>query len=282
MIRILVDSSSDYSVEEIRQKGLDLVPISITIGEKSYVDGYDMGRDEFYEILQRSDDFPKTSQPSPQAFLDIFEDASANGDDLICIILSSELSGTYQTAVLAKSMVDYDRIHLIDSRSATYTIKIMADYALKLRDEGLSAEEIVSRIEHLKSRVKVLAALNTLEFLGRGGRISKAAAAIGDLANIKPIITLTVEGAIGILGKCLGKNKAILSIIRHMNELKPDPLFPIYTIFSYGPENCAAFEEKLHKEGFRTDGRLQIGSTIGTHIGPGAFGVVFVSHTDAD
>lgn len=280
MIRILVDSSSDYSVEEIRQKQLDLVPISITIGEKSYVDGYDMGRDEFYEILQRSDDFPKTAQPSPQAFLDIFEDVRSKGDDLICIILSSELSGTYQTAVLAKSMVDYDRIYLIDSRSATYTIKVMADYALKLRGEGLSAEEIVRRIECLKPRVKVLAALDTLEFLGRGGRISKAAAAIGDLANIKPIITVTVEGAIGILGKCLGKNKAILSIIRHMQELKVDPLFPIYTIFSYGAENCIAFEEKLHREGIQIADRLQIGSTIGTHIGPGAFGIVFVAGTE--
>lgn len=280
MIRILVDSSSDYTVEEIQQKQLDLVPISITIGEKSYVDGYDMGRDEFYEILQRSDDFPKTSQPSPQAFLDIFEDVKAKGDEMICIILSSELSGTYQTAVLAKSMADYDKIYLIDSRSATYTIKVMADYALKLRDDGLSAEEIVRRVEHLKPHVKVLAALNTLEFLGRGGRISKAAAAIGDLANIKPIITVTVEGAIGILGKCLGKNKAILSIIRRMEELRVNTLFPVYTIYSYGPENCIAFEEKLHREGIRTDGRLQIGSTIGTHIGPGAFGVVFVSESE--
>lgn len=277
MIRILVDSSSDYTVEEIRRKHMDLVPISITIGDKSYLDGYDMGRDEFYEILQASSDFPKTAQPSPQTFLDIFEDVREKGDELICLVLSSELSGTFQTAVLAKNMADYDKIYLIDSRSATYTIKVMADYALQLRDEGMSAPEIVQRIEALKPRVKVLAALNTLEFLGRGGRISKAAAAIGDLANIKPIITVTEEGAIGILGKCLGKNKAIDSVIRHLRELGVDPRFPVYPIYSYGPENCIAFEEKLHREGFRTDERLQIGSTIGTHIGPGAFGIIFVA-----
>ncbi len=277
MIRILVDSSSDYSIEEIRQKGFDLVPISIAIGEKSYVDGFDMGRDEFYEILQKSSDFPKTSQPSPQAFLDIFEDVKAKGDELIGIILSSELSGTFQTAQMAKNMVGYDKIYLIDSRSATYTIKVMADYALQLRNEGKAAPEIVRKLEAIKSRVKVLAALNTLEFLGRGGRISKAAAAIGDLANIKPIITVTVEGGIGILGKCLGKNKAIMSIIRHMEELGVDNRFPSYTIYSYGDENCVAFEDKLHREGIRTANRLQIGSTIGTHIGPGAFGIVFVS-----
>ncbi len=277
MIRILVDSSSDYTVGEIRQKGLDLVPISIAIGETSYVDGFDMGRDEFYEILQNSDDFPKTSQPSPQAFLDIFEDVKAKGDELICIIISSELSGTFQTAQMAKNMADYDKIYLIDSRSATYTIKVMADYALQLRGEGKTAPEIVQKIEALKSRVKVLAALDTLEFLGRGGRISRAAATIGDLANIKPIITLTVEGSIGILGKCLGKNKAIMSIIRHMEELGVDSRFPAYTIYSYGDENCVFFEDKLHREGIRTANRLQIGSTIGTHIGPGAFGIVFVA-----
>lgn len=279
MIRILVDSSSDYTVDEIRQKGLELIPISIAIGEKSYVDGFDMGRDEFYEILQSSSDFPKTSQPSPQAFLDIFEDVKATGDELICIILSSELSGTFQTAQMAKNMVGYDKIYLIDSRSATYTIKVMADYALQLRSEGKTAPEIVQKIEAVKSRVKVLAALNTLEFLGRGGRISKTAAAIGDLANIKPIITVTVEGGIAILGKCLGKNKAILSIIKRIEELGVDNRFPAYTIYSYGDENCVAFEDKLHKEGIRTANRLQIGSTIGTHIGPGAFGIVFVAQS---
>ncbi len=277
MIRILVDSSSDYTVEEIRQKGLDLIPISIAIGEKSYVDGFDMGRDEFYEILQHSNDFPKTSQPSPQAFLDIFEDVKEKGDELICILLSSELSGTFQTAQMAKNMVEYDKIYLIDSRSATYTIKIMADYALQLRNEGKPAPVIVQKIEAIKSRVKVFAALNTLEFLGRGGRISKAAAMIGDLANVKPIITLTVEGGIGILGKALGKNKAIMSIIRHIEELGIDSRFPAYTIYSYGDENCIAFEDKLHKEEIHTANRLQIGSTIGTHIGPGAFGIVFVA-----
>ncbi len=277
MIRILVDSSSDYTVEEIRQKGLDLIPISIAIGEKSYVDGFDMGRDEFYEILQHSSDFPKTSQPSPQAFLDVFEEVKKKGDELICILLSSELSGTFQTAQMAKNMAEYDKIYLIDSRSATYTIKLMADYALQLRNEGKTAPEIVQKIEAIKSRVKVFAALNTLEFLGRGGRISKTAAAIGDLANIKPIITLTVEGGIGILGKCLGKNKAIMSIIRQVEELGVDNRFPAYAIYSYGDENCIFFEEKLHKEGIRTANRLQIGSTIGTHIGPGAFGIVFVA-----
>lgn len=277
MVRILVDSSSDYTVAEIREKNLDLIPISITIGEQSYVDGYDLGRDEFYEVLQKSDDFPKTSQPSPQAFLDLFEEVRDAGDELVYIALSSALSGTYQTAVLAKNMTGYENIHIVDSLSATYTIKVMADYACRLRSEGMDAAGIAQAVEQLKSRVKVLAAPDTLEFLGRGGRISKAAATIGDLANLKPIITVTEDGQVTVIGKCLGKNKAIAAILRHLDEYGTDPAYPVYTIYSYGTENCAVFEEKLHREGHRTDGRLQIGSTIGTHIGPGAFGIIFVA-----
>lgn len=277
MVQILVDSSSDYSLEEIKEKQIDLIPISITIGEKTYRDGYDIGRDEFYEVLQKSSDFPKTSQPSPQAFLDIFMQAKEKGDEIVCILLSSELSGTYQSALLAKTMADYDGIYLVDSRSATYTIKIMADHGCRLRREGLSGKDIAENIEALKARVKVVAALDTLEYLAKGGRLSKTTAAIGDLARVKPIITLTEEGKIGILGKCLGKNKAICSILKQVNELQIDDTFPVYPIYSYGTANCSALEEKFSREGIVLEEHLQIGSTIGTHIGPGAFGIVFVS-----
>lgn len=201
---------------------------------------------------------------------------------MICILLSSELSGTYQSAVLAKSMVEYEKIYLIDSLSATYTIKVMADYACRLRSQGVSAPKIVEEVESIKSRVRVFAALDTLEYLSRGGRISKTAAAIGDMANIKPIITLTRDGKVGILGKALGKNKAICAIKKQLQELSPDTAFPLYTIYSYGTENCEKFEEKLKQEGFAVDARLQIGSTIGSHIGPEAFGIVFVCAADVD
>lgn len=276
MIRILVDSASDYSLEEVKQKHIDMISLRITIGEKTYVDGVDFGRDEFYEILEKSGEFPKTSQPSPETFLGIFQEVKEKGDDLICILLSSELSGTYQSAVLAKSMVEYENIYLVDSLSATYVIKVLADYACQLRTEGMPAEAIAEKVEQLKPNVKVAAALDTLEYLSRGGRIGKAAAVIGDMANLKPIITLTEEGKVGMVGKCLGKNKAIGSLLKSLQESEIDTDFPMYTIYSYGNENCGKLEEKLTKEGYKPKERLQIGSTIGAHIGPEAFGVIFV------
>ena len=276
MVRILVDSSSDYSLDEVKQKNMELVPITIMIGDKTYVDGVDLGRDEFYEVLEASGEFPKTSQPSPQAFLDIFKEVKEKGDEMVCILLSSALSGTYQSSVLAKQMVDYEKIYIVDSLSATYVIKVLADHACELRKKGLAADEIAEQVENLKSRVRVMAALDTLEYLSRGGRIGKAAALIGDMANIKPIITVTEEGVIGVLGKCIGRNKAISSMRKQLNTTEIDRDFPMYAIYSYGVENCEKFEEKLRKEGYQIDERMQIGSTIGAHIGPEAFGVVYV------
>lgn len=276
MIRIVVDSSSDYQKEEIREKKLDLVTIAITIGEKQYVDGVDLERDRFYEILEETGEFPKTAQPSPQQFLDVFLDAKKKGDEVVCITLSSALSGTYQSALLAKDMAEYEPVYIVDSKTATCNIKVLADYARKLADDGQSARGIAEQIEALKSRVKVVAALDTLEYLSRGGRLGRTAAAIGDMAGLKPLITITEDGEVAMLGKALGKNKAISHILRHLEKLKIDEAFPVYSIYSYGTENCEKFEEKLEAHGIRTTNRLQIGATIGAHIGPEAFGIIFV------
>lgn len=277
MIKILIDSSSDYEINEVREKNLGFIPIHVTIDQKDYADGIDFAKDEFYTLLKESKDFPKTSQPSPEAFLSSFREAKEKGDSLICILLSSALSGTCQSAMIAKDIVEYENIYIIDSLSATYPIKILADYALSLIDKGYSAEEIVGKTEELKSHVKLLAGLDTLEYLAKGGRLNKSVAAVGELANIKPIITLTQEGSVGVLGKCIGKNKAIAQVLKHLHEESISPEFPLYVIYTYGTENCEKFEEKLTEGGYSITGRLQVGATIGAHIGPNAFGVVFVT-----
>lgn len=278
MIRIVVDSSSDYLMEEIHDKNLELVPIGIVLDGQTYIDGKNLERNQFYELIAVSKSFPQTSQPSPQEFLDCFQKAKEAGDDVICILLSSGLSGTYQSAALAKQMADYERIYLIDSLSASFCIKMMAEHALTLARDGMAATQIAAELEELKSHVKVVAALDTLEYLARGGRISPTVAAIGNLANLKPLITLNEEGKVEVIGKCLGKNKAISGILQHLQKTDIHPDFPVYSIYSYGEENCEAMRQKLAAQGISSQAPMQIGPTIGTHIGPGAFGVVYVDN----
>ena len=277
MIRILIDSSADYSAQEAKEHNLELVPINITINGKNYLDGVDITKDEFYEILTSTDEFPKTAQPSPQDYLDLFEDAKEKGDSIVYLSLSSALSGTFQSATLAKSMVEYDEIYLVDTLSATRAIRLMTEYACKLRTEGKDAATIASELEDFKSRVVILAAVDTLEYLSKGGRLNKAVAAVGELANLKPIITVTKEGSIRVPAKALGRNKAISTLVKMITEYDIDTTFPIYSLFAVGEENTEKLEQKLGKEGIRVTKRLQIGSTIGCHVGPGAYGVIFVT-----
>ena len=278
MIKILVDSSSDYTLKEAQERGFYFASLNVMLEGQTYLDGQNLEADQFYQILTNTAEFPKTSQPSPQDFLTCFEEAEKNGDEVICILLSSALSGTFQSAALAKNMVDYDKIYLIDSLTATAGIRLLVEYASELIAEGsLSAAEIAEKIEQLKSRVHICAGVDTLEYLCRGGRVSKAAAAVGEMARLKPIITLTQEGSVSVMGKCIGKNKAVSFVLKHLQEVTPDPAFPLYSVFTYGTDNAEKLEQKAAAEGFQFTDRHQLGSTIGAHTGPGVFGFVYIA-----
>ena len=273
MIRVLVDSAADFSQEEIKERGLYLVPLQVNFEEEQYLDGVNLRRDEFYQKLTSGKVFPKTSQPSPQEFLNVFEEVKKNGDELICILLSSALSGTYQSALLARNMVEYEKIYLVDSLSAVVAVQMLCDTALKRIAQGKTAEEIVEELEEVKGRTRIFAALDTLEYLAMGGRISKAAAAIGEMANIKPVITVNREGKVDVIGKGLGINRTLGFLQKKVEEVQIDEQYPIYSLFSYGEENCGKMEQRLEKKGYQIQARRQIGPAIGTHIGPEAFGI---------
>lgn len=274
MIKLLVDSSSDYELSEL--KNIEFVPITITLGEDHYRDGIDLNKNQLYEMMQETELFAKTAQPSPAEFADIFEKAKENGDELICFLLSSELSGTYQSALLAKSIADYDGIYLIDTLSATHGIRFMVEYAKQLISDGLTADMIVEKIEDLKPRIRIIAGVDTLEYLCRGGRLSRAAATIGELANLKPIIGVSSEGKVDVFGKTLGRLKAIQFLMKQIDDADLDPSYPVYSLFSYGTENLEKLEDKMQKNGYIISNRLQIGATIGAHLGPGVFGFTYV------
>lgn len=276
MIRLLVDSSADFSKAEIAEKELLLVPLQVTIKDKNYLDGIDIFANDFYEKMINSNDFFKTSQPSPQQFLEHFQKAKENDDTLICVLISSALSGTIQSAILAKNIVEYEKIYIVDALSTTVGIHVMIDKAIELIKGGKKAEEVVEYLENMRSHIKIFAAVDTLEYLCRGGRVSKTAAAIGEMANIKPIITVNLDGKVDVVGKRLGINKSISYIWNKTEEFKVDKNYPIYSLFTYGTENCGKLEARFEKNGINVSRRLQIGPTIGTHVGPGAFGICFV------
>lgn len=276
MLRIVVDTSADYTVEELKERNLELVSLNIVVDENSYRDIVDITRAEVYDILINQGKFPKTSQPSPQDFLEIYDDAKEKEDSVLVITLSSGLSGTYQSAILAKDMAEYDNIYIVDSLSATYGIRHLVEYACKLRNEGVEAAAIAESLEELKTRIVILAAVDTLEYLYKGGRVSKATATVGDLANIKPIITVNEEGKVVVAAKALGRNKAISSIVKSLSTYDIDENFPIYTVYAVGEENTMKLEEKVTAAGITCGERLQIGATIGVHVGPGAYGVIFI------
>lgn len=276
MIKFLIDSSSDYMQEELAGQDILFIPMGITIDGRDYLGGIDLNQDQFYDMLLGASDFPKTSMPSPAAFTDYFEEAKANGDQIVCIILSSALSGTYQSAVTAKAMVDYDGIYLIDSRSAAACIRIMLEHGLRLRDDGFSAAEITRQLEALKKRIHVYAAVDTLEYLYKGGRLSRAAAAVGTIANLKPILTITEEGTVSVIRKSLSKARARKDLLDILTAADIDTSFPVYTLYSCGIENCEVLESSLAEAGICPTARTQLGPAIGAHVGPGVYGMFFV------
>lgn len=274
MTKIMVDSSCDCIAEGIHDY---FVPISIRLDEKQYLDGIDISYDQFYALLTASQSFPQTSQPSPQSLIDLFEVAAANGEELVYLCLSSALSGTYQTACMAKEMVDYDQIYVVDTKGATHLLHMMVLFARKLATDGCSGAEIAEKCLSFRDRLHVFAGTDTLEYLRRGGRIGPAAAAIGNIANIKPILTITSDGHVDSAAKSIGVARAIQTIATKISSYTLDPDFPVWSIYTLGTENCEKLEQSLVKNGISIDKRYQVGPTIGTHLGPGLYGIVFVS-----
>ena len=276
MIKFLVDSASDYTALEAESKGIEFVPLKVVINGDTYLSGVDLNSDQFYNLLTTTSEFPKTSQPSPQQFLDIFEKVKAAGDELICVLLSSGLSGTFQSANLAKQMVDYDKIYLVDSLVASHMIRLLVEKGLEMKVNGADALTIVDKLNDAKKRVRVAAVVDTLEFLCMGGRLSRMQATIGELAKLKPVISVDEEGKVYVLGKNLGINKSTTYLVNYFKKHEIDSEFPVYSLYTYGEENPIKLEKKLADNDISFNERLQVGSTIGAHVGPNAFGIMFV------
>ena len=274
-VRIIVDSSTDVS-EKYREK-IQFVPLTVRFGDKEYLDGVELSKHQFYEMLVESDVLPTTSQATPAAFADCFEAIASAGDSAVVITLSSKLSGTYQSAVLATE--DYPNIYVVDSQSVAIGTGVLAQYAVELAQQGMGAEEIAQVLTQQREKVCVVALLDTLEYLKKGGRISKTVAFAGGVLNIKPVVTIQ-DGAVALIGKARGSRNGNNLLVEKINQAGgvdfDRPVLLGYTGLSpallekYVEDSKALWEKHVDQ----LDGCL-LCSVIGTHVGPGAVAVAF-------
>lgn len=276
-IRIITDSSADFPVSVAAQLGVNVIPMSIQFGDSSYLSGIDLDNGAFYRMLQAGSENPATAQPAPAAFLEIFEQAKATGDEVVAILLSGVLSGTAQTACMARDMCGYEPVYIVDSRSATAGIQLLVQQACQMRDAGATGAEIARELEQLQSRVRIFAVIDTLEYLRRGGRVSNLAANLGTATKLKPTISVR-GGAVDIVGKSFGISAAVKHMVKLIAEHPMDPDFPVYFLYTDDKTREELLLPRLEEDNMlpRQLNYCCVGPTIGTHIGPGALGIAYV------
>ncbi len=275
-IRMIVDSTADTTPEVAAR--LTVVPLTICFGEQEYVHGVDITNTQFYEKLVESDVMPTTSQATPYAFEKAFREAVEAGESVVAITLSAKLSGTYQSAVVAAAEFP-GKVFVVDSGTVAIGAGILAEYALELIDKGLCADQIAAELEQKKSRIHVLAMLDTLEYLKKGGRISKTVAFAGELLAIKPVVGIE-NGEIKMLGKARGSRQANNLLVRQIEESGgvdfSRPLLLGYTglsdvlLHKYIKDSASLWEGNRQQLPYTI-----VGSVVGTHAGPGAVAVAF-------
>ena len=277
-VNIIVDSTADIT-EDVKER-LTVVPLTLRFGDEEYIEGVTIQKKEFYQKLIESDVLPKTSQAVPADFSDIFEKIAAAGESAVVITLSSKLSGTWQSAMIAAREYE-DSVYVVDSRNVAIGTAILAKLALRLVDEGMGAREIAERLEKEREKICLIAMLDTLEYLKKGGRISAAAAFAGGVLSIKPVVCIR-DGEIVILGKARGSkqgNNLLVSEVRKTGGIDfTKPILLGYTglddtlLQKYIEDSKALWEE-----GISSLETTMIGSVIGTHAGSGAVAVAFFS-----
>lgn len=282
MIQIITDSAADFEPNELRILNVKCIPLVVQFGDCEYRENVNLSKDRFYRLLTGTEEFPKTSQASPQELIDLFEAAHACGDSAIYITLSSALSGTYQSAVMTRNLLDYEDCHVVDGLNATGGQRLIVEYAAKLRDEGKTVQEILAGIESLRGRIALLACIDTLKYLYLGGRISQTAYKLGNLANIKPIITVERDGRVGIPAKAMGMRKGMDYMAKRVDQMEPDPDFPFYVMYTSDRETARMLAQRLRLQGIEVPEEriIQVGAAIGTHIGPDACGLVYVEKAE--
>ena len=276
--RIIVDSTADLPPEI--QTRVHVVPLTLHFGDQEYIDGVTIDHKTFYEKLIESDVLPTTSQGTPDAFMKEYEKAKVAGESAVVITLASQFSGTYQSACIAAA--EYENIYVVDSTSAAMGSGILTELALQLVDAGKSAEEIARILEAEKEKIVVVALVDTLEYLKKGGRVSKTVAFAGSVLNIKPVLSV-IQGEIKMLGKARGSKMGNNLLVQEIEKAGGiDFTKPVLLGYSGISDAllCKYIEDSRHiwEGNLETVRYTTVGSVIGTHAGPGAVVVAFFKH----
>ena len=281
MIRILTDSASDILPAEAEQLGVTVIPLNVTLEDGTVLrDGVDMTPSAYYEILAGCRKLPTTSQPSPELFENFFLEAAAAGDEVIGIFLSHALSGTYQCAKLAADMANVDNVLFVDSGHVCLSEALLVRLAVQLRDSGKTAGQIAAILEHAKEHLHLVAVIDDLKYLRKGGRLPAAVAVAGGMLGIKPLITIQ-DGRVAMAGKARGLPGAYVALFKKVEEMGGiTPAFPALAGYTVSPREVTPIQTYL-RDNLQQEDLLvrQIGCVIGTHAGPGAFGIAFFDKT---
>lgn len=268
MLKIITDSSSNITQEEAAKLGITVVPLTLSFGTQEYRDGVDIRPEEFYQKLVGGKDLPHTSQLAETQIEEAVKEALQTADRVLLMPLAAALSGSYERckAVAEK----YENVTVYETKCTTVMLKAMVLEALKNADRPIG--EIVAALDALRPRLRIYAALDTLEYLAKGGRLSKTSALLGSLLKIKPVITFTQDGKVELVSKQFGMNKGIGYILSKVDPKKVDFTRPVYLIYTMNDKNAEILRAKL---GVEFSEKSNICPVIGTHIGPYAVGVVY-------
>ncbi|WP_417094066.1 DegV family protein [Intestinimonas timonensis] len=275
MVRIVTDSTCDLSPERQKALGVEVVPLSVHFGEESFLDGIDLSNEEFYARLREAETLPTTAQVNPEEFISRFQAHMAAGDQVVGIFLASQLSGTCQSAMIARDMVDEDNIFVLDSTTVTFGLGLLVEMAARLRDQGLDARTIAQKVEALAKRLRFYAVVSTLKYLKMGGRISGTAAVVGGMLGITPILNIR-DGVVEAAAKSRGRKGAFQWMEKQLQAEPADLSLPVSFGNADSPDIMAECEAALAASVPGAEVlESSIGSVVGTHAGPGCTGIAY-------
>lgn len=276
-LKLFVDSASDLPQYYRDKYNISIVPLSVIFGEAEFKDQIDISTQEFWELLLKADTLPSTNQVNPHEFVQAFEPHLAAGEEILYIGLSSQLSGTLQSAHIAKRLLNSDRVHIFDSKSASIGVGLLAIRAGELREEGKDISEIWQELEKDRADAFGNFIVDSLTHLVKGGRLTKTQGLVGSMLNIKPILAITAEGTIEPAEKVRSTKKALQTIVAKAKETNIDFSHKrVAVVHTYNSQNVAELVDMVKTElGPKEIVTGLIGSTIGTHAGPGGVALIF-------